>query len=148
MINDQHVLVSGGIVHHEGGCCITNQELVPLDGNIIMSSQLRSSAQFGHCMVQLNKSSILITGGIFFGKDDIGKTTVFQNFETNQEENGPELLIKRFHHACGKVKINGETVVFVVSGNDGHGRKTQYLSLDSDDPKWVYGKVPIQQLLV
>ena len=137
VINDKYVLVSGGIVNHEGGGVIKLQELVPLNENI-MSSPLNSISYYGHCNIQLNESSILMTGG-----HNGYEKTMFQNFDTNKEVRGPDLKIGRRLHACGKIKINGETILVVVGGRkkDQKGQKsTEFLKLNSVNPKWELGK--------
>ena len=139
VINDQYVLVSGGIINHENYAGISKlQELVPLNGNII-SSPLSSISYYSHCNIQLNESSILMTGG-----HDAYEKTMFQNFDTNKEVRGPDLKIPRRLHACGKIKINGETILVVVGGlakKDKKGQKsTEFLKLNSDNPKWELGK--------
>ena len=138
VINDQYVLVSGGIVHHQEDGTIKLQELVPLNGNII-SSSLQSTATAAHCIIQLNESSILITGG-----NNSHAKTMFQNFDTMEQVAGPDLKIGRRLHACGKIKINGETILVVVGGkkrDDKDLKSTEFLNLDSDNPIWEVGKL-------
>ena len=131
VINDKYVLVSGG-----GN---TNfQELVPLDGNIMtspMKATRHSWKNIGFCIIQLNESSVLITGGIF---ESEGKTQ-FQNFDTNKQEDGPDMVESRQLHACGKIKIGGKTVLIVVGGYH-TGKSWEYLDLESSNPKWVKSK--------
>ena len=141
VINDQYFLVSGGIVHHGGGGIIKDQELVPLDGNII-SSSLNSPSYFGHCNIQLTKTTILITGGIQTWPKYSSRTW-FQNFETMKQEDGPEMNADRQQHACGKLKINGDTVLVVAGGFSKDPTEklvsTEFLNLDSDNPVWTEG---------
>ena len=138
VIND-HLLVSGGIKSGKPNV-IKLQELVPLNGNIMSSpSPLNEQhSYYGHCIIQLNETSILVTGGA--GTDVDGTKTTFQNFATKTQKSGPKLIVPRKFHACGKMNINGEPYLIVVGGRDGHGKGTQLLALNSDNPKWDWGK--------
>ena len=143
VINDQSFLVSGGIVHHQDGGIIKLQELVPLDGNII-SSNLASPSYYGHCNIQINKTTILVTGGIPTWPNYSAKTW-FQNFETLKQEDGPKMRKTRQGHACGKLKINGDTVLVVAGGFTKVGGEveklvaTDFLNLDSGNLVWTKG---------
>ena len=146
VINEEHFLVSGGIVHHgsiNSGGQTKLQELVSLDGNIV-SSTLSSPVFFGHCMIQLNKNTILITGGTL-GSSKSKSSTWFQNFETMKQEDGPKMNIGRRIHACGKLKINGDTVLVVAGGQSQDSGEwetlvsTEFLNLDSSNPVWTEG---------
>ena len=147
VINEEHFLVSGGIAHHgsiANGGQTKLQELVPLDGNI-GSSTLSSPVFFGHCMIQLTKNTILITGGNLSPQVKSISKTWFQNFETMKQEDGPEMNTGRRIHACGKLKINGDTVLVVAGGQSQDSGEwetlvsTEFLNLDSSNPVWTEG---------
>ena len=137
VIEDQ-LLVSGGIIGH-GGPYSVLQELVSLDGEFT-SSELKSPANYGHCMVQINETSVVAIGGI--GKAHDQKTT-FMNFKTGKISSGPELANKRHANGCGKITIGGDTVVFSVGGGTpwqaDFQHTTEYLKLDKDDAEWKAG---------
>ena len=136
-MNDKYLLVSGGIGSSR------NQELVPLDGNVITSS-LPSPVDYGSCIIQLTKSSILITGGTP-GNSVHTRDTWFQYFdERNKQELGPKMLTERMVHACGKLDINGDTVLIVAGGRKGvdpheYLDTSEYLNMNSINLAWKNG---------
>ena len=130
VINDQ-LLVSGGI----GSNGLTTQEFVPLDGQI-MSSAIESPSKNGHCIIKVNQTSILVTGGFTKGNQDHVPDTWVQNFGTLKVEKGPSMAKGRMYHACGKVQIGGETILMVVGGRESYPgsytKTTEYINLDGD----------------
>ena len=134
VINDKFLLVSGGLP-------VTNrQELVPLDGGIITSS-LESPVDYGSCIIQLTQSSILITGGAGHTRN-----TWYQYFDDRargKQEGGPTMLTGRMFHACGKLEINGDTVLIVAGGRtvgNVYLATSEYLNLNTNNLAWKEGK--------
>ena len=67
--------------------------------------------------------------------------TWYQHFDTVKQENGPKMITERIQHACGKLEINGETVLIVAGGKTRQKSlvSTEYLSLAHANPEWKTG---------
>ena len=60
--------------------------------NILLPAQVN-----GHCMVQINDSSVMVIGG------GGSRSTFVLNSETNKWTNGPQMIIPRSFHNCEKI---------------------------------------------
>jgi hypothetical protein len=95
---------------------------------------------YGHCMVTVNSTTVMVIGGKQTGQDYSGKTFYYTFGEESWTE-GPELKNKRDDHSCGKIRRNKESQemsIIVAGGYDG-----SYLSsveiLDEGSNEWQTG---------
>ena len=134
IVIEDKVLISAGHTRSGGSQPYTLlQELVPLNG-LIQSSALESPISRAHCIIQINATTIMMTGGVGLGGPAL-PSTWFQNFETGETIKGPDLSTKTNMHGCGKININGDTVLFNIGVTD----KTEYLNLNDDNLAWKSG---------
>ena len=73
----------------------------------------------GHCIVQLNQSTILFMGGA-----PNFKKTHFYNIETQTWTDGPDMNYGRLYSGCGMMQMATGSSVVVITG----GRKTEALT--------------------
>ena len=101
-----------------------------------------------HCVLAINKTTVLVIGGL---KNDTGyasKKTFGYNFELGQWYNGPDMLNERVDHACGVIKNSLNLMVAVIGGynnnQNGYLDSVEFAVLDEDTTstmtwEWKYG---------
>ena len=132
------LLVSGGNL---GTTPTKLTELVSPDGTIEKVQDL-PTGKYAHCIIKINDSVILITGGM--GGSSRKHTTIYQNIDQGgATPTGPKLLTKRSGHGCGMISIKSKDVAFVAGGEDDNGplKTTEYLVLGDEIPAWKSGPV-------
>ena len=75
---------------------------------------------FGHCMVLLNLTTVMLIGG---RQDDslYSPDTFYFNTENEKWVAGPKLISSRYHHSCGMLRNSqsSQESVIVAAGNNG-----------------------------
>ena len=93
---------------------LNSSEYVYVNGTVKPGPNL-PKALYHHCMVKLNITAILITGGLPASNS---RDTVFYDIETGNWKNGTKLKTGRYHHACAvfNSSMHGNKTVAVVAG--------------------------------
>ena len=102
-----------------------------------------------HCLIKINETFALLTGGIT-REPNISSTTInhtyFVNLITNELSNGPSLLSQRCWHSCESFVLNGKTFGIVSGGYTGSSYGSQFLDtseiLDFSDNSQSWKKGP------
>ncbi len=100
-----------------------------------------------HCMIKVNDSLVLITGGLERDKKSTKKSNSLFWFRVEESvfEQGPPMIEKRFNHACGYLKTEQpeSTLALVVGG--GNRRRgfatisTELLDMQNLTNSWLSG---------
>ena len=93
-----------------------------------------------HCMVKLNSTSFVVTGGSMTNLSTLFITR--SNLQFNFQE-GPKLLNERSYHRCGTFMLLGKKMVIVIGGVGGAVKTTEILDLTSNYG-WSKGKIIYQ----
>ena len=107
-----------------------------------------------HCIVQINETYFIATGGtIGFGEHEQISThkTFFYNIKKENWTSGPNLNINRTQHGCAKVILGilGNKTIVIVSGGYGRygnaenhstSKSVEFLDLSKSQAKWIIGK--------
>jgi hypothetical protein len=137
-------LVTGGIdfnKRHNTG------EILADDGGWKSFSYNLPVSVYGHCMVLLNSTSVIVIGG-FFTEAGIRPDTFIFNTESNNWTKGPSLKFPRRFHTCAKIKkdnLSNEFFAIAVGGLSENGTLLSSVEiLDEKKSKWVEGpKFPV-----
>ena len=108
--------------------------LISLDG--ITKLNLPSPVHNFHCMIKINETTVLSTGGIIQKEYGAMAQTWWQNIEALETKSGPIMNHGRSAHGCATMKFNGKTILMVVGGKNS-GTTSEYL--DMDDMVWKFG---------
>ena len=95
-----------------------------------------------HCIVKINETTILSIGGDGFASLTFAKTMYF-NHETQDWTLGPEMKVARTQHSCGKVVIEGASVIVVAGGISTENSDSVLTSVEllpEDSTVWIEGK--------
>ena len=65
--------------------------------------------------------------------------TFFIDLNTKTFSPGPALIQSRSLHGCAAFEHNGRTIVMAAGGWNPNRDTTEFLDLNMDDPKWVFG---------
>jgi hypothetical protein len=136
-LKDGKLLVTGGL--DASGSDFNSAEMLTEEG---WESNIPSLPVtiFGHCMVTVNSTTVMVIGGIQNGGYS-GKTFYFTFGEESWTE-GPELKNKRISQSCGKIRRNKESQemsIIVAGGWDGSSRLSSVEILDEGSNKWQTG---------
>ena len=93
---------------------LESAEILTNDGWKYLGTGLPEGVDF-HCMVLVNKSNVLLIGGLTLSMEYSSKTYFF-NFESKLWQEGPDLKRPRYSQACGMVKKdkNSDEVNFLM----------------------------------
>ena len=111
--------------------------IVTLDS--IEESVALPSAMMNHCLININETTILLTGGY---DGSVRKTTYFFNILTRKWTNGPDLITARESHTCASFMNRNRTIAIIMMGNDLNNVKTEsveMLALDEIEGGWFKG---------
>ena len=141
VILDGKLYISGGIFKRQ-----------PQKSSELISSQTSifgpalPQILFGHCIIKVNESTILITGGSSSSsrqvKDQDNYSSTFQNIASGQVNPGPKFNVPRFAHKCAKFNFGGKTYALVTypgthsSKYENPSLTMEVLNLDSPDQGW------------
>ena len=78
--------------------------LISFDG--ITKLNLKSPVDNFHCIIKINETTVLSTGGVIQGSNGAVAQTWWQNVESLETRNGPKLNHGRSTHGCANIKIN------------------------------------------
>ena len=104
----------------------------------------------GHCMVLLNTTHYMVTGGSVFNgnrMDKSSKTFIF-DLTSQHWSDGPSMLEPRTSHGCVHMMLGDKPIIWVTGGNgDGshlgsgynHLQTTEYLDLHNLGEGWKSG---------
>ena len=99
------------------------------------------NAMSSHCVIKLNETMALMTGGLYQGKKTLYvDATQSLNLEFVL---GPEMIIDRHGHGCGTISSNGKTFLVVVNGRSEELNKqldsTEILDISQSNGGWAEG---------
>jgi hypothetical protein len=137
-LQDGKLLVTGG--GDASGSSLNSAEMLTEEG---WESNIPSLPVtiFGHCMVTVNSTTLMVIGGVQNGQDYSGKTFYFTFGEESWTE-GPELKNKRRSHSCGKIRRNKESQemsIIVAGGYNGNSYLSSVEILDEGSNEWQTG---------
>jgi hypothetical protein len=87
----------------------------------------------GHCLVQINETTILMTGG--GGSNE----TYFFNVNTSNWTQGPNMIENRTFHSCGIFYLNKQLTVLVAGNSLIFTNTTELLNVYYGT-EWIPGK--------
>ena len=91
-----------------------------------------------HSMIQYDEKSIYIIGG-WQNYSISNKTWIVDPTDAFKIKVGPSLNVRRAHHGCAKMTLNGRTIL-VVAGGEGFGYLDSVEILDpTKDNNWTRG---------
>ena len=97
---------------------------------------------YHHCITAINETTMISIGGT---RDKLSyvryKTTMYFDHQSQEWTIGPEMNLKRFRHACGKLVVGNASIIVVAGGytnNEYHTSKSVEFLLANDT--WVEGK--------
>ena len=108
VLNNTTLWVVGGEVQYGHNLHLKSSEFIFIDQPPIEGPDLPFSIS-GHCMVQYDKSTIFIIGGV--QDKTTSKNTWIVNPNDFQLRKGPALNIARSGHSCGTMILNGKKVI-------------------------------------
>ncbi len=91
-----------------------------------------------HCMVKVNESLVLVTGGTLLGKRATNSVQLFVP-ETEAFRTGPRMFEARMNHACGALQTLDDTTLAVVAGKRKGNQKSTEILAFSEGVKWLPG---------
>ena len=103
-----------------GGYDMEDKSQVVLSNGTVSEGPVMPEKIMDHCVVAINKTTVLVTGGM----NDNGyatKKTYGYNFESGQWSNGSELINERVDHGCGVFQNSTGLVIAVIGGYDVNG---------------------------
>ena len=112
----------------------SNTFIISFDG--ITKLDMESPAHTDHCLIKINETTILSTGGAILNSYESIHQTWWQNVEALETTNGPTMNQDRSGHGCATMKFNGKTILMVVGGKNA-GKTSEYL--DMDEMAWKFG---------
>ena len=96
----------------------------------------------GHCMIQINDSSVIVIGG------GPSRSTYILNSETNKWTAGPQMTFPRYLHSCEKIpsgKQSSKYDIVVAGGYTGNVLTASVEFLDLASNVWRLGpELPLQ----
>ena len=118
-----------------------SDNLIITNGSNIPSTYGTVTGLTSHCVIKLNETMALMTGGLYQGK----KTLYVNAMQTLnlKFDLGPEMIIGRHNHGCGTISNNGTTFLVVVGGwSEELGRSldsTEMLDISDSNAGWIEG---------
>ncbi len=113
--------MTGGFAYGTDSHLSSTTEFVRLDGSSQYGPNLPGAME-KHCMVQINSSTIMFTGGYI--RNGNVKATFFYDIDSQTFTTGPDSLKHREAHACGLVKDKGDGSRIVVMMGTNNGAST------------------------
>jgi hypothetical protein len=95
-------------------------------------------AVYHHCLISVNDSVTLITGGWIGGSTDYCH---YMSVEGHYWYQGPDLITDRYWHGCGRFKSaahQGRTVFIVSGGYNSYGLVNSTEILDPSTGQWMF----------
>ncbi len=92
----------------------------------------------GHCLLQLNDTFAILTGGLFEGQTPSGGT-LYYDIGGQTFSQGPKSIVPRYGHSCGTVSLgqSGHQAAVIVGGHQ--ELTTEFLVPVKEDLKWTPG---------
>ena len=123
---------------------LKSSHLIGLDSTLLNLPDM-PKAIMNHCIVQINETHLIVTGGNLAPSCDIETNKTFlYNTRTGVWSNGPDLIQARTYHGCSKIIFNGKPIVLVTGGaSNGHAdniKTVEFLDLSAPNAQWVKGK--------
>ena len=90
----------------------------------------------GHCIIKVNESVLLITGGYHRNDRTNGyQKTTFLDVKTGQVVAGPRLKERRYIHRCATFQFEGRNFALVAYGH--HSSSVEVLDLEDTQNGWI-----------
>jgi hypothetical protein len=139
MLSNNTLWITGGLRNSN----LTDTEYVSPDGT--MSGPIMPVSNRWHCIVAVNSSTVLLTGGY---DDSAGKKAIqthYYNYVKNEWITGASLKQGRSGHACGQFRHENDDIIIISGGNNENGtiNSTEFLVVGTNS--WVNGKLTLVQ---
>jgi len=138
VINDTLLWMTGGFNE------LSNEkttEFIDLTTQLAVAGPDLPAGLYGHCMVSINETTVLLTGGYGSGSgSESSYLSYFFNIITYQWTPGPSMMNSYVYHDCTILKTNGTTIAMLA--NNYH---VEFLDMQNPS-EWYPGPAPDESM--
>ena len=134
-----YLVLNQSVLWIVGGVELNTSEFISLSQPPMKGPDLPFTI-FSFSMIQFNANSIFIIGGLQNGS--ISNKTWIVNPANFEIKEGPSMNFERCRHSCGKMNIDGKTIIVVAggTGSQNTGDSVEILDPNSNEG-WILGKM-------
>ena len=132
ILNHSKLWITGGL----SGGFVADTEIIDFVQNTTSPGIDLPLPMYGHCLVQINETTILLIGG---KSSEVLSRTYFLQEDSEQWVSGPELEFPRYLHSCG---MQGNSLVVVSGGRNENDLEMDAVEmLDLKSLEWISGNI-------
>ena len=138
--NEHQTMLLGGFV--QGVVPLKSSELIELESSLGPMDSLKLPVTFyRHCILKINATFGLITGGLQDSTSLFSAATWYLDLQSFDTTPGPRMQNRRAAHGCATLHLGSKTYGIVSGGYDNKVLdSTEFIELNEENPSWIDGK--------
>ena len=139
-VNETQTMLLGGF--GQGVVPFRSSELIDLESSLGQMHSLKSPVTlYRHCILKINATFGLITGGLQDSSSSFSAATWYLDLQSFDITPGPRMQISRAAHGCATFHLGSKTYGIVSGGYNGKTLdSTEVINMNEINPTWIFGK--------